>query len=294
MKIGVRVLTVVACAVPVILFSGVAAAAKPPLRKISTTYELYVGEMRFAHAEAQTMFDALSYRLTGQAQTIGAWAALLPWEATMASSGKMIDGNVMPQHFAATTQWRQQPKSMTIDYMSDGSATYAKESSATPKHTERLDRAMIAKSYDPLSGTLQMLMQVSGQENCRVAAKIFDGKNHIEVKAQDLGAVTLSASNNNAYAGVARQCVLTFKDSTGKKLAGQTNAIATQDFWGGSGNRPPITVWLARLRPDLPLVPVRAETTCPLGVVTAQLADWTRAGKADAPELFARVEPRAR
>jgi hypothetical protein len=294
MSIGVDRFAVISLALPLVLFSGATWAEQAAVQKIGTGYDVYVGEVRFLHAEAQTLFDAQQYRFTAQAQTVGAWATLLPWAATAASNGKMIDGRAAPKHYTTTISWRQQPKTVALDYAANGDVTYVKESGAVPKQVEALPRAVTDKTLDPLSGVLQMLTQVSGQESCQTAATVFDGKQRVDVKVKDQGVVKLQANDKNTYGGVARQCLLTFKRDVKKQIVGQTNANDKLAFWQGAGERPPVTVWLAHLRPELPLVPVRAETTCPLGVVTAQLASWSNVGQPPASELFARIEAQPR
>ena len=155
---------------------------------------------------------------------------------------------------------------------------------------DRLSDALIGKSVDPLSGILQLLAHFTMRDDCNVTSAVFDGKRRFDLIVKDLGKVSIHATTENAYIGPAHKCALSFN-----MIAGKPKDIESRKFWQpgrGEDNRPPFTIWMARLRPDLPPTPVMAETTSPFGLIVVHLASWHIDAPPQTEALFSREEPK--
>ncbi len=259
---------------------------------ITAEYEIYVGGVHLLHAETHADLSAKTYRMAAKAQTVGIWDDWFPWETTVESVGKNSGGAMQPKHYKTTSSWKHKPQLLMLDYKDDGGVVYAKESTDAPDVSERLSDDVVGKTLDPLSGILQLMAHYTMHDDCNATTAVFDGKRRFDLITKDLGEVTLRPNDVNLYAGTARKCALRFN-----LIAGKPKDMESRKFWQadkGKDNRPPFIVWMARLRPDLPPMPVMAETSSPFGSVMVHLASWRLEDKPVAPELFARMEPKAR
>lgn len=271
---------------------GVAFAAVPDklaVRPIVTEYEIYVGGVHLLHAEARADLSAKTYRMAAKAQTVGIWDEWFPWETTVESVGNNKDGTIQPKHYKTTSSWQHKPQLLMLDYQDDGGVVYAKESTDAPAPQERLGADVVGKTLDPLSGILQLLAHYTMKDDCSATTAVFDGKRRFDLTTQDLGTVTLDPDEDGLYSGAARKCALRFN-----LIAGKPKDMESRKFWvvdKGKDNRPPFIIWMAKLRPDLPPMPVMAETSSPFGAVMVHLTKWQIEDQPVAPELFARMEP---
>lgn len=259
------------------------------MRPIATEYEIYVGGVHLLHAEAHADLTAKTYRMAAKAQTIGIWDDWFPWETTVESVGKNKDGTMQPKHYKTTSSWKHKPQLLMLDYKDDGGVVYAKESTDAPEPTERLGDDVVGKTLDPLSGILQLLAHYTIKDDCSATTAVFDGKRRFDLTTEDLGPVMLHPEEDVMYSGAARKCALRFN-----LIAGKPKDMESRKFWvadKGKDNRPPFIIWMAKLRPDLPPMPVMAETSSPFGAVMVHLTKWQIEDQPVAPELFARMEP---
>ena len=285
---------VVVLAIAAIFVTSPALAETPDklsVHPIATEYEIYVGGVHLLHAEAHADLSTKTYRMAAKAQTVGIWDDWFPWETTVESVGKNAGGAMQPKHYKTTSSWQHKPQLLMLDYKADGGVAYAVESTDAPDPKERLGDELIGKTLDPLSAILQLMAHYTVNDDCNATTAVFDGKRRFDLSTKDLGEVTLRPDEDNLYAGVARKCALRFN-----LIAGKPKDMESRKFWQadkGKDNRPPFIVWMARLRPDLPPMPVMAETSSPFGAVMVHLTSWRMEDKPIAAELFARAETKA-
>lgn len=274
------------------LIPGLAWAAAPSLpamRPITVEYDIYVGGLHLLHAKAHADLDAKTYRLAARAQTIGIWEKWFPWETTVESVGHTAaGGKIKPSHYKTVSAWKHNPKSMLLDYQDGGKVMIAEESTDAPDLHDRLSDDIVNQTLDPLSGLLQLLAHYTVHNDCNAQTAVFDGRRRFDLAADDLGAVTIPADpDTGVFSGAARKCALRFN-----LIAGKAKEMESRKFWQtakGKDNRPPFTVWLGRLQPGMPSLPVRAETSSPFGLVMIYLTAWRFDDAPVAPELTRRM-----
>ncbi|MGB4100670.1 MAG: DUF3108 domain-containing protein [Alphaproteobacteria bacterium] len=286
MRAAAAILLTVALLLP----GTVQAADKLAMQPVAAEYEVYVGGVHLLRAETRADLTTKTYRMAAKAQTVGIWDDWFPWEMSVESVGKNADGAMQPKHYKTISSWKHKPQLLIMDYKNDGGVTYAKESTDAPDPKDRLSDDIVNKTLDPLSGLLQLMAHYTMHDDCNATTAVFDGKRRFDLTTKDLGEVTLQPNEVNLYSGTARKCALRFN-----LIAGKPKDMESRKFWQtdkGKTNRPPFIIWMARLRPDLPPMPVMAETSSPFGSVMVHLAAWRIEDKPVAPELYARMEPR--
>jgi len=135
-------------------------------------------------------------------------------------------------------------------------------------------------ALDPMTALLQMLANVSMQDSCNMTVKVFDGKRRFDITGMDAGYESIDSNSYGMFKGKARAC-----DAAFKMIAGEWKDRKPTRFWQKSeteAGRAPFHIWLARVAPELPELPVRLETGSVYGLVVINLAKWRYA----APEEF--------
>ncbi|MBP7252535.1 MAG: DUF3108 domain-containing protein [Alphaproteobacteria bacterium] len=269
----------------IVLLSAAAAVAAPETaatqpvatlpalaRPISADYEVYVGGVHLLDATAYVNLDTKKYHMFARAQTIGIWGDWFPWETTVESEGKTAVDTVQPTVHKTVSAWKHKPKTMLLRFDDKGAVAIAPESTDAPDPKDRLADDVTHKSVDPLSGVLQLMAHFTTHEDCDSATAVFDGKRRFDLETKDKGIVQLRETEVSVFSGAAHKCELRFR-----LIAGQAKDIEQRTFWKtdkGKDNRPPFTIWMGRLRPDLPPMPVMAETSSPFGYVMIYLKAW--------------------
>ncbi len=255
---------------------GPASAAPAPLpalmRPISADYEVYIGGVHLLDATAYVNLDTKKYHMMARAQTIGIWGDWFPWETTVESEGQTAADTVHPTLHRTTSAWKHKPKLMLLRFNEQGSVAIEPESTDAPDPKDRLADDVTNKTVDPLSGVLQLMAHYTTHDDCNATTAVFDGKRRFDLLTEDKGPVQLHTSDLSVFAGEAHKCELRFN-----LIAGQPKDIEQRTFWvtdKGKENRPPFTIWMGRLRPDMPPMPVMAETKSPFGYVMIYLKSW--------------------
>lgn len=254
--------------------AGGAAVREIPVtaRPINADYEIYVGGVHFLDATAYVNLDAKKYHMIARAQTIGIWGDWFPWETTVESEGHTAADTIYPDLHKSVSAWKHKPKVMVLSFDDKGAVAIDPESTDAPEPQDRLADDVVNKAVDPLSGVLQLMAHYTTHDDCNATTAVFDGKRRFDLLTRDFGAVQMTANDVSAFSGEAHKCELRFN-----LIAGQPKDMEQRTFWKtdkGHDNRPPFTIWMGRLRPDLPPMPVMAETSSPFGYVMIYLKAW--------------------
>jgi hypothetical protein len=271
-NIGCVGLLTLGLAQPALAVAPLDAAKATAFAPMKARYEIYVGGVHLLDAEAVVDFGVRVYHMSASAQTIGLWHKLFPWETKVTSVGEHQNSAIQPSRHSAFSAWKYKPQTLLLSYDAAGKVSIDPASTDAPEPQDRLSDEQVNPTLDPLSGVLQLLSSFHQGGTCDGQVAIFDGKRRFDLIAKDKGAVTLRANEIMSYAGPAQRCDVHFE-----LLGGKPKDMESRTFWmadKGKENRPPFTVWLAKLRPDLPPIPVKAETSSPFGYVMVYLKSW--------------------
>ncbi len=260
------------------LFAGVALAAMlaapahaddvmenlPPL---NLTHSVYLGGLHVMDSKADFNTDGKLYNIQLQAFTQGWLRRIAPWDAKVSASGSVANEEVHPRTASVVTIWQDDQKAVNLNF--DKGKAAASFNPPEESKNEKVPDDMLNGALDPLSGIVQVLASFAYGKGCDQNIPIFDGHRRIDLKLKEAGESVLSASETNMYAGPATRCKVDFAILGGSRKDREGSTF-WQDGKGQSG-RPPAYIYLAQLRPDLPPMPVKAETSTIFGAVVVNL-----------------------
>src|SRR5262249_36494665 len=106
--------------------------------------------------------------------------------------------------------------------------------------------------------------------SCEQTVPIFDGHRRFDVLMKDSGTEKLEGGDYSFFNGMATKCQVDFA-----MRAGSRKDREGSHFWddgkNGGSTRPPIYIYLAKVKNNLPPMPVRAETDTFFGSVMVHL-----------------------
>lgn len=251
----------------------------PNIKPIVVTYDVYVGGVHFLTADILFQEQKKKYHSIVKAHTYGFWYKMLPWDTTLDASGGIDGARFVPVDFHTRDVFKNKPKStrLTFDKAGNVSATFD-----PPSHDEK--REMVSDnekrgSLDPVTALLQMLASSAIQQNCAVTVPVFDGKRRFDITATDGGNDNIDEKGYSVYKGPAHICDASFNMVSGAWKEGEKSG-----FWKlneKDAGREPFHIWLARLVPELPEMPVRLESGSVWGLIVMHLSQWRYAGPDD-------------
>jgi hypothetical protein len=257
-------------------FSGSAHAEPiPNIKSLNLGYSVYVGGLHAMDATAQFTRTGGAYKFGVKTGTQGFLRVLAPWDAELHSNGRLIKTRVQPIEGNVLTYWRDKPNAVHFAFKKKGVEAVFTPPEGDSKHEPVPDK-MKHGALDPLSGVIQIISNFAYDKGCDQTVPIYDGHRRFDLTLVDDGTETLDGDGYSVFSGEATRCVINFE-----MRAGSRKDREGSKFWedrtagqaGGKNGRPPVYIYLAKVRDDLPELPVRAETTTPFGGVVVHLND---------------------
>jgi hypothetical protein len=237
------------------------------VRNLKLTYAIYLGGLHVMDSSTEYTRSGPIYSIAMQAGTKGLAEVLIPWDADLNSTGRMKDENVLPQKSVITTRWKKKPESVEFSYV-DGRDIKAVFTPDKKEMHEAVPEDMKKDSIDPLTGIVQLMANFAYGKGCAQTVPIYDGHRRFDVEMREKGQQNLNGEDYSIFSGTAEKCQIDFAMKAGSRKDREGSK-----FWEGKdgNNRPPVYVYLANVRNDLPALPVRAETDTPFGAVMIHL-----------------------
>lgn len=235
-------------------------------------YTLYAGGLGVVAVDVGYTLTTDRYAIHATAETRGLWKSLVPWRNLITARGVVTDHGVQARTARYDDVWRDKPRTVEMDFQPDG-LTVAR---ATPPHKVdgRIEATDDQKrgTLDPLSAVVAVLVRVGaqgGSAGCQGKIPAFDGRRVYNLVLADKGEEVLPPNRYSLFSGPARRCEVTFEPVAGFPVKEQRAG-----FWNAQDNadkRNPLIIWIARLQPDQPFLPVRVQSTVQLGTLVAHL-----------------------
>ncbi len=239
------------------------------LRNVKLGYAIYLGGIHLMDSATTFTREGPSYKITMRAGTQGIVRALVPWDAELVSVGRMAGGAVWPGHGSIVTRWKDSPKTVEFEY-ANGKAVKAVfiPPEGSGKH-EPVPKEMRENALDPLNGIVQLMSRFATGRGCMQEVPIFDGHRRFDVTLSDKGGQFLKGGNYSVFTGMAKKCEVDFTMRAGSRKDREGSR-----FWEdkkNKGTRPPVYIYLGKVKDTLPPLPVRAETDTFFGAVMVHL-----------------------
>lgn len=224
-----------------------AGAASARAATLELTYRAYAAG--FATLDFTVDLDLApdGYRITLAYRTVGAAGFLFPGHATVTAHGIWAHDGAAPQSFASKAQWRDRSYDVLIAYP-DGMPLVERLVPSEAKRREPVPIAARRNTIDTASAIALLLERMAKDGQCRLAARVFDGRRLMELRARPAGTTDLGVTLRSFFHGPAERC-----DVTGKILAGFF-------YSDGPAERRRLShgvAWFARPAAGYPVLPVR-------------------------------------
>lgn len=232
-------------------------------------YALYAGGLKVVNVTLNYAQGNKTYDANAIAQTTGIWSSLVPWRNMINVHGQITPTGVKPQLARYDDVWREKARSTQYTFGKDGLVSAV----ANPPHklggrVEATDEQK-RNTLDPLSAVIKVMVQGAAQ-GCQGKIPAFDGRRVYNLVLNNKGTEQLKETDYNLYAGPAERCEVTFE-----AVAGFPEKETRAGFWSArdNGEKNPLIIWLAKPAPELPVVPVRVQSTVQLGTLVAHLRE---------------------
>lgn len=187
----------------------------------------------------------------------------------------------MPVRYESRDVWGHKLKVTRLKFAPDGEARaeFEPPSGVVPA-SEEVTLEQRRGALDPVTALLQMLAHLAVERDCNVEVPVFDGKRRFDVVGTegadaDRAGEEIDSGEYGVFKGKARICNAGFR-----MVSGQWTDRQKSGFWKKSDKedgREPFRVWLAKLSPELPELPVMLESASIWGRIVIHLTGWENA-----------------
>lgn len=249
-----------------------APARIPDLKPVMTTYNVYVGGIRFVTANILFQESRKKYRTFVQGSTYGLWYRLAPWHTTLEAEGSIKRDHFVPSAFHTRDLWGKKPHATDMRFTGNGNIKTEFQPPRNDDGQQAVSDDLKRGALDPVTALLQMLAHVATEEDCDIKVPVYDGKRRFDLDGIDKGVEQIDEEDYGVYKGPARVCDVNFT-----MIAGDWQDHKKNLFWKndkGENIREPFHISLASPAPGVPELPVRLESGSPWGDIVIHLAEW--------------------
>jgi hypothetical protein len=258
--------------------SSTETAAPPPapVRTLGLTYEVYAGGLHIFTFDLDLVLEPTGYRIAAEGGTRGMTGMLYKWDVKLAAEGeaKVVTGKsvsadrLRPERYVTVNTGREKPKTMQLAFDPTGSFSVMRDPPDSKDETdhEDLPSKLPADIVDPLSAALVATQTLARTGHCEQTIPVFDGKRRYNLLLHDAGVGTVPKNRASVYQGPATLCGFTMERISGFNKA--KRRYASQ--WDEDKDEPP-TLWIAKVRDDMPPIPVRFTGAVSLGSIIVHL-----------------------
>ncbi len=234
---------------------------------MALTYEVYAGGLHVFSFDVDLSLQPEGYRIAAAGSTRGITGVLYRWDIKLTAEGE----HFQPARYMTVNAGRQPPaKTMQLDFAKGGAFTVTRDP------PEPLDEAALEEEgplpthlpgniADPLSAGLVASQALAKTGSCEQSIPVFDGKRRYNLQIHDAGSGDVPKSRISVYHGPATLCGLAMERISGFK---KHRRYAAQ--WNEDEDEPPM-LWVAKVREDMPPIPVRFTGAVSLGSIIVHL-----------------------
>ncbi len=240
--------------------------SQPSSRTMALTYEVYAGGLHIFSFDVNLSLRPESYRIAAAGGTRGLTSLLYKWDVNLTAEGE----HLQPARYVTVNTGRQPTKTMQLEFAKGGSFTITRDpveplDEAAAEEEGPLPTSLPSNIADPLSAGLVASQALARNGSCKQAIPVFDGKRRYNLLIHDAGAGDVPKSRISIYQGPATLCHFTMERISGFK---KHRRYAAQ--WDEDKDEPP-TLGVAKVREDMPPIPVRFTGAVALGSIIVHL-----------------------
>jgi hypothetical protein len=233
------------------LLAAMASLAKSArAEELGLAYEIHLGGFRAGSIELKVELAEAQYAVAASTRTRGLVDALVGFRSEAHSAGVRSPDAIRPLEHRADNRWRGESRQVRIFYRESGPIAAAEP---PPELDDRdpVPAALTRSAVDPLTAALQAALDAQAGRACEGRLDVFDGRRRYALHFED-----------RRVEGDGMHCRLRLE-----RIAGLSH-----DPWLPALQ--PIEtaeLWLARLRPWLPPIPLRLQAETAFGAAIVSL-----------------------
>lgn len=257
-----------------IIFSGALLLAAPSYAsQQKVTYELYAGGINVGTTEMDVAMKPKDYSLFMKAWTKGFLNRIVRWEGTFESAGwRMGDDDLRPRLHRSTALFRGSYEVKDYTYNKDRSFASYVQVEDDKDVTPNIDSSLTADTTDALTAGLMAMQQAAISGTCSGRHEVFDGKRRYAILFREAGMERLNATPYNVFEGDALKCEAEVEQLGGVWHHKPRGWMSIQEQGMKKKSLP--AMWLAKMAPDAPAVPVRAQVKTDYGSFIAHMTAY--------------------
>lgn len=240
---------------------------------LALSYDVYVGGLQALSLGIDLEAGVHAYDMKLALKTHGLIGRLFPWSMDAFSRGQFGNDRIRPASAGQRSLWNGKERSTELNYQPNGTVAVT---AVPPRDDAARSRALedeVSGTVDLVSAILSLLKHVETGEPCQASVPVFDGRRRYDFTARPAGNAVLRRSPYLKFEGEAIACHVFVRP-----VDGSSRRPALIDLTDENA----MTVWIARLLPDVPPVPVKLDMDTGLGAVRAYLAA-ARRGAGEVP-----------
>ncbi len=232
-------------------------------------YEILLAGFEVGNVEVLAELSSDAYNIVVDTRNTGILRLLAGFTSRARSHGRYDPAGVRPQWHQADNVWVGERRFVRNSYREDGGVDAEVSPPAARDDRKEVPASQVVGTVDPLSASLMASLRAGGAEACRGRIAVFDGRRRYNLAFEHAGKDQVSGP---AYKGPGIRC----------RVALERIAGFSSDPWlprAQSSDRGDI--WFAKVRDELPPVPVRLKTDLGIGTVEVNLVSLVNEVVAD-------------
>lgn len=244
-------------------------------RTLKLGYSVYLGGLNIFHLTANFRKDGDRYEIFGGGETQGFARWMWRWAVQASAKGVVNGKGVEPVSYDVATKRKGKHRQLSLSFDGDGSYSITRTPKDSPSKRKRrkLPKSVPGGTLDPISVAMAVAGAAANGDSCGGKYPVFDGNRRYDLTFTKLGEENLSKPGYSIFSGKAIRCTFDMKRISGFRK----NRVALR-FWEGEQLEPP-QIWLGRLGPDLPLVPIQFQADFNMGYMIIYLSKAEYGGR---------------
>lgn len=245
----------------------------PPERILKLGYSVYLGGLNVFVFTTDLTLNGENYSISGSGESRGMVRLFWKWAAHLTSGGTVGPEGLRAQIYNIATMSKHGYKSMQLSFDEKGKYTIRRTPPDTKlrKLKRRLPVVVPAHTVDPLSVALRISRAIEDGRGCKGVYPIFDGDRRYNLTFTDRGLDKLDKTPYSVFSGIAYHCQFDMQ-----RISGFDKPRVYVRYWDEDDFDPP-QIWLARIVPHMPPVPVRLRGDLNMGGLLIYLV-WAEYG----------------
>lgn len=203
------------------------------------------------------------YRVAMAGELVGPAAWFESYRQETWAEGRLIEGRLEPEAWRTEARTDKKKAKWIALAFQDGLAVMSSDPPFSPNIRPALDEAARQDVYDPLSAILAMIQASEAAGRCAGESRVYDGRRRFDLAMQARGTVPAGLRLARRYEGTLWACAVQLTPVAGYRYDGEDKTEVS------SGT----VLYLAKLHPDLPRLPVRIDAETGYGGVEIHLLD---------------------